>query len=219
MFWVKKTMDITRLIPTHNRLRTPNKLWDIYQFYKSGSAKPIVINACAKKNYIQDGHHRLVVLYWMDTTTLGANQYILTKYSEKEYNEICFEKQWVTPFKLAEHVRVPDFGTFKDVALEKKSEKFIRDNPRLYREYRQHHSLSSFAGQYVPTAYLTKKLTTDSEKALGLPEANLYGLVRLNGSNFTIGGCCKVDGLIHEVRISGFRDLETPMEDARDIIV
>ena len=217
MFWQRKAMEINKLVPTHNRLRSPDELWSIYQYFISGKSKPIVINTWNKQNYIHDGHHRMVLSYWMGNNFVEPSQYILSKYTNKEYREICFDKNWVTPFDLVNYVRVPDFGTFKDAALKKRSVGFIPDNYNLFRECREVNSLSRLADRYKPVAYIATKAVTEAEKALRLPEADLYGFVKLQNTNMTVGGACKADGNIVESRMSGW-SINRPMEDARRIV-
>lgn len=188
MFWAQKmkTMKIDQLVPTHNRLRNPEKLWEAY-VWQGKNSKPVVINK-TDREYIQDGHHRLVLNYWTGRLILDSGEYKLAGYKNKEYNQINYAQNWVTPFDITSEVRVPNFFTFKEVALDLKSDKFITQNKWAYTEYRYVHTLSQLAELYSPEVYLRRLAETDSEKALNLPESDLYAFIRLRGTNFVIGG-------------------------------
>jgi hypothetical protein len=169
-----------------------------------GGGKPVIINKCGGKNYIHDGHHRLVLDYFLDHLVLEPNEYKLTYYSAKQYNEINYAEDWVTPYDIVNQVRLPNFAEFKDIALHLKSDNFIRQNWRMYAECRQLYDLYTLARKYDPELYYVKTPTTDSEQDLRLPVGDFYVMVRLRGSNFSLAGGCIYKGKVVTANIPHF---------------
>lgn len=203
MFWERQMIRFDQIIPTHNRLRHPERLWEIYQWNKShGMDKPVVINRANKKYYIQDGHHRLVLEYWLSNLDQIAN-HRLTNYSAKDYKAINFDEEWVTPFDLEEWVRLPDFIEFKKLALKTRNADWIRASSQVYSEIRRVYGIYDLAKQYSPVVYVRENLETESEKSLALPPSSVYAMVRLENSNMTVAGATMYEGRVITSSLAG----------------
>ena len=106
-----RRLEIRELIPTHNRLRDISRLSSI----QHNTFAPPFISLANDKCFVHDGHHRLVCMLsrgqkWLD-------EYHLEEYSYEDYNDINFDKGYVTPFDLHTECRLPDFYKFKEVIM------------------------------------------------------------------------------------------------------
>jgi len=93
---------------------------------------------------IRDGHHRCLATYIGGRAYLRHDEYIVETYTYAMYEEINFEKGFVTPFDPRTEVRVPDFTAFRQEVFRlyarnpEEAVAFIRHNKSRYaRPYRR----------------------------------------------------------------------------------
>ena len=111
-----KILEIANIIPTHNSLRDPNKVYEYLSMLENGKKlEPVIVKQLDDgKLYLHDGMHRLCA-YWLNgITSLNEDQYILKYFTYDQFLEVNFKVGWVTPFDLRTEVRVSDLHEWKD---------------------------------------------------------------------------------------------------------
>lgn len=90
--------------------------------------------------YCHNGHHRVAACYLAGRRHLAGHEYRVTVWSYAQYEEICWEQQWITPFHPATEVRHADLTPFRTAVdfmrhREGKAatEAFIRRHGALYK--------------------------------------------------------------------------------------
>lgn len=132
--------DINTLVPTHNKLRNPQKKEMFKNLILTGTKfkSKIVIYTCLDTNFVHDGHHRLCA--WMDILTPFPDisipeDDISHQIVDLEWFTVANKKSgWLTPFNPFVEVRLPDFFKQKDLLL--KSYEDIPNLGHLYKEPR-----------------------------------------------------------------------------------
>lgn len=140
----RKALAFKDLIPTHNRLRSPERLKSIM----NNTFSPANISLVDGKYLVHDGHHRLVCQYFSGIEYI--TDYILTEFSAKEYNQINLDVGYVTPFDVWNECRLPDFFKFKEIVLSKNIsdiEYFVRKYKGYYCEPRRVFSIEQMANE------------------------------------------------------------------------
>lgn len=135
-----KPLVLADLIPTHNRLRSPERLKSII----NNKFSPPNISLVDGKYYIHDGHHRLVCMFFLGYREI--TDYILTEFKTNDYNEINLSMGYVTPFDIKTECRLPEFFKFKEIILshditDLNAEAYIRRFENYYCEKRTVFSL------------------------------------------------------------------------------
>lgn len=141
-------MKIADLIPTHNRLRSPNNL----EFFLKNQINPIALSEIDGKLYVHDGHHRLIAYLLDGIQELDDTFFSILKTTKSAYLEINPEVGWVTPFDIETECRLPEFFNFKRTVLECWNfgfdiQHFFEDGTR-YKEPRKIYSMAELAEQY-----------------------------------------------------------------------
>lgn len=115
-------------------------------------------------HFLHDGHHRCVSLCLIGRQHLHDSEYEITDWTYEDYFDVVFadsmEKSWLTPMNLRDHIRDPEFFTFKDMAFatlkhrgEEDAMLYIEQNAHMYRQQRQYNMVKTLAGQYTPALY------------------------------------------------------------------
>lgn len=91
------------------------------------------------RKFVHDGHHRLVAIKLSGVRDfLYPEEYFITKLPYARYTKANFSNGWYTPFDPRTHVRVCDFGVFKDQVIDLANDspeqaiEFIEANRTVY---------------------------------------------------------------------------------------
>lgn len=124
------SINIFDIIPTHNRLRNPSKVFEF-----SSINKPISLSRIEDKIYCHDGHHRLCWFYLHGFYEL-TNEYKIINKTYEDYFSINREVGYLTPFDPRTECRIPHFFPIKKI-LSKMSNEDIYRNRHLFIEKRE----------------------------------------------------------------------------------
>jgi hypothetical protein len=82
--------------------------------FDSGEVKLSLVEG---KLYVHDGHHRLVSAFMRGYASIPESDCHIESLSLEEYDQINYEKGYVTPFNLIEECRQPEFYRFKKMVM------------------------------------------------------------------------------------------------------
>lgn len=171
-------MKLSQLIVTHNELRNSHVITDMADFVREGGkytrenlfhfsqsrgigrVSPLIQISRFQDGdlYIHDGHHRVVSCFQAGRFFLMPDEYEITNWTYDQYTELCFDKQWYTPFDPRVEVRTPDFSTFKKEAVQRLNAgedpklvtSWVLANTQLYRTSRLIFTVGQLAKDSIP---------------------------------------------------------------------
>lgn len=143
------TIDTSRIIPTHNRFRNPEKAKELIlvkeycDFILNNQRGPIIlIQTEDDQLWCHDGHHRLAAIDW-HYGKIDLNYVDVHGYSYKDLDSINLDVKYVTPYDPRIECRLENFWEFKKFVL--KNEPVTRDIIDLfhcqYKEPRTIHTM------------------------------------------------------------------------------
>lgn len=140
---------------------------DVIQWYANSKRAPLIgITEFEDGDYfVHDGHHRVASIWMSGRNFLYYDEFFIKQMTYDHYNQLGFDKGWVTPFDPRTHVRVPDFGKFKSKALElyannpEEAKDFVLSNRSSYTVPRtpKHDHISGIVGsrRILPVEFCT----------------------------------------------------------------
>jgi hypothetical protein len=103
---------------------------------------------------IHDGHHRVMATCIAGRHALKEEEYVIRDWNYESYNEVAFDRGYVTPFDPKTEVRLDDFADFKvyvlTLALTDKhaATEYVWNNPARYKEDRKIRTVLELAEHY-----------------------------------------------------------------------
>jgi hypothetical protein len=154
--------EISKLIPTHNKLRNI----DTFNYFKSIFRNPeyegpeycwirddilSIVKTEDDKFYLWNGHHQICAAYDSGLRYIPDGFYKITERTYEQVMSINFDAEYVTPFNMINECRISDFKSYKDEVIrllkylrgfEKNVlEPYIFTNPQRYKEPRAINSI------------------------------------------------------------------------------
>lgn len=149
------TLDTSKIIPTHNRFRNPEKakellmVQDYCDYILNNQRGPIVlIQTEDDQLWCHDGHHRLAAVDWHDGKV--NERYVeIRKYTYAQMNEINLSCGYVTPYDPRIECRLENFWEYKQkwlkffetTQMQNMLEGYILNFSECYKEPRRVHTL------------------------------------------------------------------------------
>jgi len=99
--------------------------------------------------YVQDGHHRMCAIVLAGRPFLFEDEYWIEDWKYKQFLEINFDCNWLTPYNPQTEARLPDYKTYKDTVINYKKVsnsnaiEFITRNRHLYSCQRQYYHIQA----------------------------------------------------------------------------
>lgn len=172
-------MNIRNLIIMQQSLRELDQIENMIQFVKDGGfwTQDALKSYAEKHNkhdygliyitrfpdgaeMIHDGHHRTVATYLAGRYILREDEYLICNWTYDAYNDIWFDRGYVTPHDPRTEVRLSNFKAFKEKAImlskqnEAQAKQFVLDNRHLFMEPRVMRTVEELTEAYLESKVL-----------------------------------------------------------------
>lgn len=140
------TLDTSKIIPTHNRFRKPQKakelimVRDYCDLILNNQRGPIVlIQTEDNQLWCHDGHHRLAAIDY-HYGKIDECYVEIKKYTYLKLDSVNLNCGYVTPYDPRTECRLPDFWEYKSDTLDELTEWYVLDKEKYIENWSKKYS-------------------------------------------------------------------------------